>query len=332
MGARASRRSFSHGSPASPQLASRAAKRESVSKAIATSLFGLSRGVVPIGQRVVPLLPESASRAALAGVLRRWPGVWGMFDDGKRIRAARHGYRLAFPDEDADTFTGDWIASRGEDLAACMIYMARVCSGRSSRLVDAGADLDLAKVGPSVIALLHYTIDPVLPLALLAANPERDFCWPLYPLQPGVEDDRALWFTGCRVPDGIAKAFLPVTSSMWLVDALRHLERGGDVFLAMDTPFDRKRRAVTSLRVGQAAMPMASSIECLLRETGAQLLFAWPELGADEAWIPHVDTVTSISALATAATSWIEGNRRHWAGWPYLRWREASVSMRRNVA
>ena len=298
----------------------------------ATTIFAVAQRAVPVGQRILPLVPEPVGRGALTGVLRRWPSLWGMFDDSKRLRAARHAYQLAFPGEDAEDFTTQWLASRGAGLAASLTHMARESAGRSSRMIDGGSEIHIADDGPCVIALLHYSIDPVLGLTLLAANPERDFRWPLYPPQPGVEDDRALWLAGRRIPEAIERALLPITASSWLVDAVRHVKDGGDLFIAMDAPFDRRRSPTTFLRIGQVALPLAASIELLARRTEAQLLFAWPEAQPGKTWILHLDGVADTHELAAAATRWIEENRCHWAGWPYLRWRENSVAMRRNVS
>jgi hypothetical protein len=299
---------------------------------LATPIFELSQRAVPIGQRILPLFPEPLSRATLAGALRRWPSLWGMFEDGKRVQAARQAYSLAFPDENAETFTTRWIASRGEDLAGSLIHMARENAGRSSRLLCTKSVMHLARDRPRVVAFLHYSIDPVLQLSLLAARPERNYRWPLYPLQPGIEDDRSLWLAGRKIPAGIERTFLPVTESTWLIDAVRHIEGGGDILVAMDTPFDCKRRPAALLKVGKIAMPLAPAIEFLARRTEAQLLFAWPEPRPGKMWILNFEAVADTHALAAAATQWIDGNRYRWAGWPYLRWRETSVSMRQNVS
>jgi hypothetical protein len=303
-----------------------------VSRLFAATIFWISQWVVPIGQYVLPLFPESLSQKVLAGALRHWPSLWGMFEDSKRVRAARYAYRLAFPSDDAEAFTTQWIASRGEDLAVSMIHMARASAGRRSSLLDSKSKIDVIQGRPCIIALLHYSIDPILPLAVIAANPTRDFRWPLYPPRPGIEDDRSLWFARSKIPPTIEKALLPVTESSWVIAARNHIERGGDIFIAMDAPFDRERQSVTSLRVGQAKMPLAASIAFLANRTGAQLIFAWPELGTEKTWILHADAVADTSELAAAATRWIEDNRLRWAGWPYLRWRETSVSMRRNMS
>jgi hypothetical protein len=303
-----------------------------VRASLGTTMFGVSQRVVPIGQHVLPLVPESVSRSVLAIALGRCPSLWGMFEDSKRVRATRCAYHLAFPREDPDSFTAQWIASRGYGLAASMTYMARKNAGRKSDLIHNNSTIQLAKDGPVIVALLHYSIDPVLPLEVLAANPGRDFRWPLYPLQPGIEDDRSVWLTRGKIPSSIKRTLLPITKSTWLIDVVSHIECGGDVFLAMDAPFDRKRDSATLLRVGQIAMPLASSIEFLVQRSGAQLLFAWPQARSKNAWTLHVDAVADTRELARAATHWIENNRCHWAGWPYLRWRETSVAMRRNVS
>jgi hypothetical protein len=301
-------------------------------RAFRTAVFNMSQRAAPMGQRVFPLVAESPSRATLAGVLKRWPNLWGMFDDGEYAAATRQAYRHAFPAEDAETFTTHWIASRGEHLAASMVHSARVTAGRRSSLVDADSGIKIAGGRPCVIALLHYSIDPVVTLAVIFANPARSFRCPLFPLQPGIEDDRALWLTRAKIPPAVEKTLLPVTASSWLIAARSHVERGGDVLIAMDAPFDRRRHYGTSLNIGQTTMPMASSIEILSQTVDARLLFAWPELRPGKAWVLHVDAVGDTRELASAASRWIERNRLSWAGWPYLRWRETAVSMRRTFA
>src|ERR1700683_2050723 len=106
----------------------------SLTRLFADMIFWVLQWVVPIGQYLLPLFPESLSRRMLAGALRRWPSLWGMLEDSKRVRATRHAYRLAFPNENADAFTAKWIVSRGEDLAMSLIHMARVGAGRRSSL------------------------------------------------------------------------------------------------------------------------------------------------------------------------------------------------------
>lgn len=297
-----------------------------------TTIFGVSQRFVPIGQHVLPFVPEYVSQLVLGSALSRCPSLWGMFADSKRIRATKRAYHLAFPGEDAEVFTAQWIVSRGNDLAASMTYMARENAKRRSRLVHPRSTIQLVKDPPLIVALLHYSIDPAVALAILAANPGRAFRWPLYPLQPGIEDDRALWLANGKIPSAINRSLLPITESTWLIEAVRHIDGGGDIFVAIDAPFDRKGDSISLLRVGQIAMPLAASIEFLAHRTGAQLAFAWPERGPKKTWILHVDRVADTGELAGAATHWIEGNRCNWAGWPYLRWRENSVAMRQNVS
>jgi hypothetical protein len=299
---------------------------------LGTAAFSVAQRMVPIGQRVLPFVPESVSRALLARALGQWPSLWGMFEGGKRARTTRHAYGLAFPQEDAQVFINQWIASRGKDLAASIIHMARVSAGRQSSLVDIESEIVISQNRPCIVALLHYSIDPILPLAVIASNPARDFRWSLYPPQPGIEDDRSLWFARSKIPSAIKETLLSVTESSWVLAARNHIEQGGDIFIAMDTPFDRERQSVASLRIGQVTMPIAASIDLLAKRTDAQLIFAWPEIGSRNTWILHLDAVRDVNELACAATRWIADNRLHWAGWPYLRWREASVSMRRNMA
>lgn len=265
-------------------------------------------------------------------MLRRWPGLWGMFCEGKRVHATRQAYRQAFPHEDADAFMAEWIAARGDDLAASMIHMARVAAGRRSRLLCGESRIESEVGQPSVIAILHYSIDPVLSLALLRANPMHSFRLPMYPFLPTVEDDRALWFAHCTIPAHIERTLLPVTASAWLIETVRHLEGGGDVIVAIDAPFDGKRPSATQLQIGDIGMPLAASVELLIERTGAQLLFASPKPSPQRTWSPQLEAVADTSELAVLARRWIETHPLSWAGWPFLLWREPSVSMRRNVS
>lgn len=292
------------------------------------SVFRVSRRVAPVAQQMLPVLPEALCRAALGGALSRWPALWGMFDEGKRVRATRQAYSLAFPDEDADAFIAEWVAARGDDLAASMIHMARVIAGRRSRLLCGESRIAGDRGRPSIVALLHYSIDPVLSLALMAANPIRSFRVPIYPFLPSVEDDRALWIARCAIPVHIERALLPVTQSAWLIEALRHMEAGGDVIIAMDAPFDGKRASATSLRIGGITMPLAGSVELLVERTGAQLLFAAPMPVTKKVWSLQLEAVANTHELAETAARWIEAHQLSWAGWPFLLWRDPSVSMR----
>lgn len=295
-------------------------------------IFRASQRMVPAGQHLLPMLPETLCATTLGHALRRWPESWGLFGGGKRIRAIRQAYQLAFPQEDADAFTAKWIAVRGEDLAASMIHMARVVAGRPSRLLCGEARIESEAGRPSVVATLHYSIDPALSLALLIANPTRSFRLPMYPFRPAIEDDRALWLARCRIPAHIERTLLPVTQPAWLIEAMRHLEDGGDVIIAMDAPFDGKRSSATSFRIGGTQMALAGSIELLAERTGAQLLFASPEPLLRKGWSMRLDAVTDACELAALATRWIEAHRLSWAGWPFLLWRDPSVSMRRDVS
>ncbi len=295
---------------------------------------------VPLGQRLLPLLGESPSRAVLAAAFARWPALWGMRAEGTRARAARRAYAHAFPGADADAFLACWIAARGADLGGAVVHLARIGAGRSSSFVAPDSQLRLpASAGRRgcIVALLHYSIDPALALQILLANPTRSFLWPLYPLQPGIEDDRVLWLPRARIPSSIRRALLPVTATSWALAARARLDAGGAVLIAMDTPFDRRAAAAAavparSLRIGHALLPLAPSIDDLARRTGAVLAFAAPAQRPDRSWVLRIAAAADMPALAAAASRWIEDNPLGWAGWPFLRWRECSVAMRRNVA
>jgi hypothetical protein len=307
-----------------------------VSAARTPPLLAAAQRAVPIGQRLLPRLAESPSRAALATALARWPGIWGMHPDSTRVRAARRAYAHAFPDADADAFLARWLAARGADLGGALVHAARRCAGRRSSLIAPDGALDLrAERGGCIVGLLHYSIDPAPALQILLANPVRSFLWPLYPLQPGIEDDRVLWLARARIPPAIQRALLPVTEASWTILARAHLDAGGALFVAIDTPFDRRRDhtgPVCRLRVGDSTLPLAASIDDLAGRTGAALLFASPWPRPQGTWHLRLQPMSDIHALASAASRWIDEHPLSWAGWPYLRWREPSVAMRRNVA
>ncbi len=291
--------------------------------------------IVPIGRHILPRLPERSTRAALARVLRRSPQMWGLREGSERLRCARCSYQTAFPENDLDTFIADWITARAGALATSMTHMARTDVGRSSNLIQASMSLDLPDDAPCVIAYLHYSIDPVIQLALLAGNPERSFKWAAFPDVPddtsGWEDERALFLAGGDIPEPIAKTLLPVTDSSWIIDALRHIRQKGSVLLAIDVAFDSSRPPAASMKIGAATMPVSPAIDMLANAPGAHLIFVWPEEGPDHTWTLHHDEFADTTQLADAASRWIEEHHTHWAGWPYLACRQSPTEMRRIV-
>ena len=281
------------------------------------------RYLVPVGQPLVPYAPERLTRAALSRALRPCPQLWGWSAEGERRRSALRSYRWAFPDEDADAFISAAILARADSLATAMTYIARTQAGRRSELVRPAALPD-AGGGPCIIAHLHYAIDPVVQLALIAASGEGRLRWAVYPAQPrGArrwEGERSLLLAG-RMPPALAESMLYVTELSWLIEALRHLGQRGSVLLALDSLLDARRAPDTFLEIGQARMPVSPAIELLAEAAGARLLFAWPELREDGTWRLRCEQFPDIAVLAAAASRWIEGNPLYWAGWPYLTWR-----------
>jgi hypothetical protein len=297
-------------------------------------LLHARRYAVPIAARLLPRLPERSSCAALTQVLRCCPQLWGWSTESDRLRFSCDAYEQAFPCDDADAFVTELVRTRARALATSMVYMARAQAGRDCALV-VPRTLDGVQPGPCIVTYLHYAIDPVVQLALLAANPERDLRWAIFPMQPNEplrwEGERALYLAG-GVPDSISERLLSVTSPGWLIEVLAHLKRRGSVLLALDTPLEARRRPAASLRVGQATMPVSPAIAWLTAASGAQLLFAWPQLGSSGTWSVRWESVAGPGALAAVASDWIKEHPFQWAGWPYLAWRLRSTEMRRIVA
>jgi hypothetical protein len=292
------------------------------------------RHLVPVGQPLIPYLPERVVRAAIARALRPDPQLWGWSADGERRRCARCSYRQAFPHEDADSLIAEAIAARARSLATAMTYIARAQAGRRSRLVQPLALPDTGGA-PCIVAHLHCAIDPALQLALIAANSERRLRWAVYPAQPeGARrwgGERSLLLAG-RMPRTLSEAFLYVTEPSWTIEALCHLERGGSMLIALDSLLDARREPFTFLRIGEARMPVSPAIEVLADAVGARLLFVWPQLRADDTWSLHCDQFADTAALAAAASLWIERNRSYWAGWPYVTWRLHRTDMEPDLA
>lgn len=297
-------------------------------------LLRARRYAAPIAAGLLPRLPERSTRAALTQVLMRCPQLWGWSAESDRLRFSRAAYAQAFPSEDAHAFVTELVRTRAQSLATSIVSMARAQAGRDCALV-VPRTLDGLQPGPCIVTYLHYAIDPVVQLALLAANPERDLRWVIFPTQPNEpqrwEGERALYLAG-GVPNWISGRLLSVTSPGWLIEVLAHLKRGGRVLLALDTPLEARRRPAVSLRVGQATMPVSPAIALLAARSGAQILFAWPQPDALGTWSVRWESVAGPDALAAVASGWIEENPLHWAGWPYLAWRPLSTEMRRIVA
>jgi hypothetical protein len=296
------------------------------------SAFALALRAVPLGRRLLPRLPERTSQIAMRRAIRRWPEPWGLFDDGERVRDVRQAFVLAFPSEDVDLFANRWVAARSDALAATLNYLSRWVVGRESRMVHTEPSAHLRTERASVVVFLHYSVDPVMQLACLTTHPELNFRWPMYPMQPNDEDDRALWLTRIEVPPSIAKALLPVTSPRWVVDAIGHLKRGGSLMIALDAPFDAGCTPTFSVAIGAARLPIAPTIELFARTTDAQLIFAWPRRGPDRTWALDFVGVGETHELSGLASEWIETHREDWSGWPYVVSRGDAVSMRRSVS
>lgn len=297
------------------------------------SLLYVRRYLIPIAGALLCNLPERWGRNVLAGALRRCPGLWGWSSKSDRRSFTRSSYRQAFPLEDAGDFVSEVLSARARALATGMTYMARTQAGRSSSLVR---PLTLPGAGetPCIVTYLHCAIDPAIQLALLAANRGRPFRWVVFPTQPGEplrwggERERALFLTGRAIPDWISETLLSVTASSWPIEALRHLRRGGSIFLALDAPLDSRREASASLAIGQARMPISPAIDLLAGASGAQLLLVWAERDIDDTWTLRCERFADTTALAAAASDWIDGNRAFWGGWPYLAWRLKATELR----
>lgn len=262
-------------------------------------------------------------------VFGRWPQLWGL--PRERVHSSRQAFELGFPDEDVDRFLDGWLMERGRGTATCLNYMARWICDRPSRLIRPTSDFELP-AGPCVVVFLHYSIDPIVQIACIsAAQEDLSIRWAYAPIQPGVEDDRALWLGGIEIPARIAETLLPITDPTWLAVALDHLTEGGTVFVAIDAPFDSTRRASTSISVGRANMPLSPSIELFAGVEDLRIIFAWPWPKSRTSWIVDLKPVASIDELAALANEWIESYREHWAGWPYLVWRETANHLRERV-
>ena len=225
------------------------------------------------------------------------------------------------------------MRTRANALATSITYMARAQTGLDCTLV-APCTLDAPQGMPCIVTFLHYAIDPVVQLTLLATNPERNLRWAVFPTQANEplrwEGERALYLAG-GAPNPIADRWLSVARPDWMIEALAHVKRGGSVLLALDTPLEPRRPPTVSLQVGQARMPVSPAIASLVAAGGAQLMFVCPELGPDNIWSVRCEAFPELPELVAAASHWIEEHPLHWAGWPYLAWRLQSTEMRRIV-
>lgn len=216
-------------------------------------------------------------------------------------------------------------------MAACVNYLSRWTAGKRSRLIQPVPGFELPE-GPCVFACLHYSIEPLVQLACMAAAPARRVRWASYPMQPGVEDDRDLWLAGTEIPPQIAETLLLITDPRWVATGIDHLREGGTIFLAIDAPFDANRPAATAIPAGRSQLPLTPSVELFAGVEDVRLVLAWPYPRSRTSWMLDVRQATSVDELADLAGEWIEAYREHWAGWPYLVWRENATVMRENVA
>jgi hypothetical protein len=261
-----------------------------------------------------------------------WSAPWGLFSDGGRVHDVRRAFLLAYPGENAAFFLDSWLRVRRDALAANLNYLSRWYVGRDSCMVRVRPTLrQWTGGGPLVVVFLHYSIDPVMQLSCLTSYPDVSFRWPMYPMQPGDEDDRALWLTSSELPRVLADVMLSIADSRWIVDAIGHLNTGGAVMMALDAPFDASRKASASVAVGAAALPIAPSIELFHRATDARLAFAWPQPESDSTWTLDFVLARDLEEISVLASHWIETHWSHWSGWPYLVSRESAILMRRNV-
>jgi len=277
----------------------------------------------------MPRVPERWSCAGLGLVLCRAPGLWGWTPGGDRQTAVEVAFAAAFPAEDPKTFLAAMIPRRARALATSMTYMARHRVGRDSNSIGP-LPLPVPDDTPCVITYLHYAIDPVVQLALLEDNTHRRFRWVVYPPPPirplRWEDERNLYLAGGTIPLTVADTFLFVTKQNWLLEARRHLDDGGDVLLALDSPINARRPAGAQLQIGEASMPVSPAIDVLARN--ARLLFVWPEPRPDHTWTLHCEEFPDTTAVAAAASRWIHSYRDYWAAWSGVTSRVKATSMR----
>jgi len=295
------------------------------------------RYLAPVVGPLLPHLPERWSRAVLANVLKRCPQLWGWSSKGDRRSVTRRSYQRAFPHDDARSFMAEVVSGRAHGLATSAVYIARTQAGRDSSLVEPLV-LSSAEEMPCVVTYLHCAIDPAMQIALLASNRRHLFRWVVFPTQPGEplrwggERERALLLGGRAIPAWISETLLSVTEPSWPIDALSHIRQGGSVLIALDAPLESSRPPGASLRIGRATMPISPAIDLLARAGGARLLFVWPERRSDDSWALRCACFADTTALAAAASRWIDAHRVAWGGWPYLTWRVKATELRRIVA
>lgn len=290
-----------------------------------------SQRLVPLGRRTLPWLPERTTQLMLGGAFARWPGLWGLTASGARFQESRRALERAFPDQDVDRLLSEWVRARSRGIGVCVDYLARWTKGRPSRLIRPTPEFGLPD-GPCVFAFLHYSIDPIVQLACMSAAPDRKVRCVNYPFQPEEgEDDRELWLAGAEVPPEIAEMLLKVTDPRWVATGIDHLSEGGAMFMALDAPFDAYRPAMATIPVGQTQLPLAPSVEIFSEVEGVQLVLAWPYPGSRGSWMLDVRQAASVDELAGLAGEWIESYQEHWAGLPFLAWRDDATVMRENV-
>lgn len=302
-----------------------------------TTLRKVRRHVAPIGRYLLARLPQRFSRWVLTVLLRHLPEMWGWSLSSGRFRAASCAYRDAFPQADHQAFMNAFVAARASGLATSMAWMSRNDAGRASPLIDDYLSLAVPGDAPCLVTYLHYSIDPILPLALLAGNRQRRFRWVVLPPRPNTspqwgKDERLLYLAGIDIPAPIASAILPVTTSDWLIKALRHLKTGGSVLIALDTALDARRTSIVQLTVGRAAMPISPAITFLADIPGIRLVFAWPERSSGDAWSLHYREFTNVADIASAASLWIDDHHLDWGGWHHLFARRRPIDIREPLA
>jgi|HubBroStandDraft_2_1064218.scaffolds.fasta_scaffold00986_4 hypothetical protein len=298
----------------------------------ATSRHGIRRHVVHMGRQLLPFFPERLSGPMLATLLRRMPGMWGWSATSERLRSASYAYRDAFPHADHQAFMTAFVAARARGLATSMAWMSKKEAGRRSTVVDHELPLTPLDGSPCLVTYLHYSIDPTLQLALIAGNRERRFRWAVLPPRPNTplqwEDERALYLAGIKIPAPVAGTLLPVTTSGWLIEALKHLRTGGSMLIALDTALDARRDTAAKLTIGRASMPVSPAIAFLARTSEVRLIFAWPERHSGDAWTLHHREFATIAEVAFAASQWIDEHQLDWAGWHYLSARRRAIDIR----
>lgn len=296
-----------------------------------TRALRFSQRLAPLSQRALPRLPERPTQLAMGETFARWPGLWGLTASGKRVRTARQALERALPDQDVERLLAEWVRAKGRGMAACVNYLSRWTRRRPSRLIRPAPGFELPD-GPCVVAALHYSIDPMVQLACMAAAPGRSVRCANYPMQPGVEDDRELWLAGAETPSEITETLLSITDPRWVATGVEHLRQGGTLFMAIDAPFDANRPAATTITAGRSQLPLTPSVELFAAVEGVQLVLVSPQPRSRTTWTFDVRRAASVEELAGHAGEWIEAHREHWAGWPYLVWRENATAMRENVA